>query len=195
MSNLMTVASHRIARLVRHPEPSVPAQPATFIGVATLRTSRPDLRGPYARPVSADLLIDARGAVTMTALYVGPVKLGSVTCTITKLPRTGVGTYVAGELRLTLGLHLGIDVLRGAQNSEIMLTLTTDSPGARATADGQLTLVGTATFQNGYLGGRLASLVVTGTISPVAGDDRGDHGSDVASDGQAAWSSFSRARP
>ena len=195
MTNLVTVATHRIARLVRHPEPSVPAQRATFIGVATLRTSRPDLRGPYARPVSADLLIDARGAVTMTALYVEPVKLGSVTCTITKLPRTGIGRYVAGELRLTLGLHLGIDVLRGAQDSEIMLTLTTDSPGSLATADGRLTLVGAATFQNGYLGGRLASWVVDGTISPVAGDIRGDRGSEVIPDGQAAWSSLVRARP
>ena len=168
MSNLMTVATHRIARLVRHPEPSAPAQPVTFIGVATLRTSRPDLRGPYARPVSADLLIYARGGVTMTALYVVPVKLGSVTCTITRLPRTGIGTYVDGDLRLTLGLYLGIDVLKGAEDSEIMLTLTTDSPSSRTNADGQLTLTGTATFQHGYIGGRLANVVVNGRISPVA---------------------------
>jgi hypothetical protein len=166
MSNLMTVATHRIARLVRHPEP-LPTQPATFIGVATLATSRPDFRGPYARPVTADLLIDERGRVTVASMYLAPVKLGSVTCTISQLPRTGIGTYVAGDLRLTIGLHVGIDVLRGAQDSEILLTLTTDSPGSRVTADGQLTLAGTATFQNGYLGGRLATMVVSGTISRI----------------------------
>ena len=168
MSNLMTVATHRIARLVRHPEP-LPTQPATFVGVATLMTSRPDFRGPYARPVSAELLLDERGRVTVESLYLAPVKLGSVTCTITRLPRTGIGTYVAGDLRLTIGLHVGIDVLRGAQDSEIMLSMTTDSPGSRVSREGELTLVGTATFQDGYLGGRLATLVVNGTISPVAG--------------------------
>jgi hypothetical protein len=168
MSNLMTVATHRISRLVRHPEP-LPTQPATFIGVATLTTSRPDFRGPYARPVSAELLIDERGRVTMASMYLAPVKLGSVTCTISQLPRTGIGMYEGGDLRLTIGLHVGIDILRGAQDSEIMLTLTTNFPGSRATADGQLTLVGTATFQSGYLGGRLATMVVNGTISR-AGD-------------------------
>jgi hypothetical protein len=115
MSNLMTVATHRIARLVRHPEP-LPAQPARFVGVATLMTSRPDFRGPYARPVSAELLIDERGRVTVSSLYLAPVKVGSVTCTISRLPRTGIGTYAADDLRLTIGLHVGIDVLRGAQD-------------------------------------------------------------------------------
>lgn len=177
MSNLMTVATHSIARLVRHPEP-VPPQHATFIGVATLSTSRPDFRGPYARPVSAELLLDDRGRVTVASLYLAPVKVGSVTCTISQLPRTGIGTYVAGELRLTIGLHVGIDVLKGAQDSEIMLTLTTESPGSRAGHDGSLTLAGTATFQGGYLGGRLATMVVNGTISPVAGGVRGDRGPD-----------------
>lgn len=167
MSNLMTVATHRIARLVRHPEP-LPTHQATFIGVATLTTSRPDFRGPYARPVSAELAIDERGGVTVTFLYLAPVKVGSVTCRVSQLPKTGIGTYVAGELRLTIGLHVGIDVLRGAQDSEIMLTLTTQSPGTPASADGPLTLVGTATFQNGYLGGRLATMVVNGAISSVA---------------------------
>lgn len=165
MSNLMTVATHRIARLVRHTEP-VPTQQAAFIGVATLSTSRPDFRGPYARPVSAELQVDERGRVTVTSLYLAPAKVGSVTCTISQVPKTGIGTYVAGRLHLTIGLHVGIDVLRGAQDSEIMLELTTESPSS---ADGRLTLAGTATFQGGYLGGRLASFVVTGTIATAAG--------------------------
>jgi hypothetical protein len=168
MSNPMAGATRRIAQMVRHPVPPVPPQSATFVGVATLTTSRPDLRGPFTRPVSAELLIDARGDVTVTGLCVGPVKLGSVTCTITQLPRTATGTYVAGEFRLTLGLHIGVDVLRGAQNSDLTITLTTDSPGSRATPNSELTLVGTGTFQNGYLGGRLATMVVNGTICPAA---------------------------
>ena len=168
MSNPMADATRRIARLVRHPAPPVPPRSATFVGVATLTTSRPDLRGPFTRPVSAELLIDARGDVTVTGLCAGPVKLGSVTCTITQLPRTATWTYVAGEFRLTLGLHIGADVLRGAQNSDLTITLTTHSPGSRATENSELTLVGTGTFQNGYLGGRLATMVVNGTICPAA---------------------------
>jgi len=39
MTNLVTVATHRLARLVGHAEPSVPPQAATFIGVATLTTT------------------------------------------------------------------------------------------------------------------------------------------------------------
>ena len=168
MSNLMTDATHRLARLVRHKEPSVPTQRSTFTGVATLTTSRPDLRGPYARPVSADLLIDDRGAVTVTSVYIEPVRLGSVTCVISLLPGTGRGTCVAGTLQLTVGLHLGIDVLRGAEDSDITLTLSSSSLGANAESDGRITIAGTASFQGGYLGGRLATMVVDGAISPVA---------------------------
>lgn len=167
MTNLVTVATHRLARLVGHAEPSVPPRVATFIGIATLTTSRPDLRGPYARPVTADLLIDGHGGVTVTAVYVEPVRLGSVTCAITLLPGTWRGTYVAGVLRLTLGLHLGINVLRGAEDSDITLSLTTEALGSRAEADGHITVTGTATFQKGYLGGRLATMVVNGAISPA----------------------------
>ena len=168
MTNLVTVATRRLARLVGHAEPSVPSRVATFIGVATLTTSRPDFRGPFARPVSADLLIDGHGGVTVTSVYVEPVRLGSVTCVISLLPGTERGTYVAGELRLTVGLHLGIDVLRGAEDSDITLTLTTESLGSRADAEGRITIAGTATFHRGYLGGRLATMVVTGAMTPVA---------------------------
>lgn len=168
MSNVMIDATHRLARLVRRSEPSVPAQRSTFIGVATLTTSRRDLRGPYARPVSADLLIDDRGAVTVTSVYIEPVRLGSVTCVISLLPGTGRGTYVAGRLQLTVGLHLGISVLRGAEDSDITLTLSSGSLGSSADSDGRITVGGTASFQRGYLGGRLATIVVNGAISPTS---------------------------
>ena len=118
--------------------------------------------------MSADLLIDARGVVTVTSVCVEPARLGSVTCVISLLPGTGRGTYVADELRLTVGLHLGIDVLRGAEDSDITLTLTTESLGSRADAEGRITIAGTATFHRGYLGGRLATMVVTGAMTPVA---------------------------
>ena len=104
----------------------------------------------------------------MTSVYIEPVRLGSVTCAITLLPRTWRGTCVAGELGLTLGLHLGINVLRGAEDSDITLTLTTASLGSRAGAEGRIAVSGTATFQKGYLGGRLATMVVNGAITPVA---------------------------
>ena len=165
MTNVMTDATHRLARLVRRKEPSVPAQRSTFMGIATLTTSRPDLRGPYARPVSAELLVDDRGAVTVTSVYIAPVRLGSVTCVISLLPGTGRGTYVAGALQLTVGLHLAINVLRGAEDSDITLTLRSSALESSAHSDGRITVAGTASFERGYLGGRLATMVVDGAIT------------------------------
>jgi hypothetical protein len=118
--------------------------------------------------VSADLLIDAHGGVTVTSVYVEPVRFGSVTCAITLLPGTWRGTYVRDELRLTLGLHVGINVLRGAEDSDITLALTMDARGSGAEAHGPITVTGTATFEKGYLGGRLATMVVNGAIAQVA---------------------------
>jgi hypothetical protein len=164
MTTLGTVATHGIARLVGRAKPPVPAEPATFVGLATITTSRPDLCGPYSRPVLADLLLDARGGITVSSVQVEPARVGSVTCTISLLPRTGHGTYVAGNLQLTLGLLFHIDVLGGV-DSEISLTLTTDPRRPGTDPDGRITVTGTATFQKGYLGGRLATLVVMGAIT------------------------------
>lgn len=164
MTTLGTVATHGLARLVGRAKPAVPTEPATFVGLATITTSRPDLCGPYSRPVLADLLVDARGGVTVSSVQVEPVRLGSVTCTISLLPGTGRGTYVAGNLQLTLGLLFHIDVLGGV-DSEISFALATEPRGPRTDPDGLITATGTATFQKGYLGGRLATLVVTGAIT------------------------------
>jgi hypothetical protein len=169
MTNLVTAATRRLAQLVGQRDPLEPSRTASFVGVATLTTSRPDVRGPFARPVTADLSIDSRGGVTVTSVYVEPVRFGSVTCTITLLPGTWRGTYVKGELQLAVGLHLGIDVLRGAEDSDITVTLTKASDGSRSDVDGTITVTGTATFDKGYLGGRLATIVVTGAIVPDAG--------------------------
>ncbi len=171
MTNLVTVATRRLARLVGRAQPSAPSRDASFVGIATLTTSRPDVRGPFARPVSADLCVDANGGVTVTSVYVEPVKFGSVTCAITLLPGTWRGTYAQGELQLVLGLHLGVNVLRGAEDSDITLTLTTTA--AQGAANGPvavagITVAGTAMFQGGYLGGRTATVVVDGEIVPVA---------------------------
>jgi hypothetical protein len=164
MTALGTVATHGLARLVRRAKPTIPTEPATFVGLATITTSRPDVCGPYSRPVLADLLIDARGGITVSSVLVEPARLGSVTCTISLVAGTGHGTYVAGSLQLTLGLLFHIDVLGGV-DSEISLTLTTDPRGPRTDPDGRITATGTSTFQRGYLGGRLATLVVTGAIT------------------------------
>ena len=136
MTNLVTVATRRLARLVGRAQPSVPSRDASFVGIATLTTSRPDVRGPFARPVSADLCVDANGGVTVTSVYVEPVKFGSVTCAITLLPGTWRGTYAQGELQLVLGLHLGVNVLRGAEDSDITLTLTTTAAQGAANGPG-----------------------------------------------------------
>ncbi|MGV8973515.1 MAG: hypothetical protein ACOH10_14435 [Rhodoglobus sp.] len=164
MSKPVAVATHGIGRLVGRARSTAPTEPATFVGLATLTTSRPDLSGPYSRPVGADLLIDRRGRITLTSVHVEPAQLGSVTCVISLLPGTGRGRYAAGKLQLTLGLLFRIDVLGGV-DSEISLTLTTDPRGPRTDPDGRITATGTATFQKGYLGGRTATLVVNGTIT------------------------------
>jgi hypothetical protein len=161
----MAATPHLFARFVGRADRSTPPEPATFVGVATLTTSRPDLHGPYTRPVSAELLIHACGDVTVRSVQVDPAQLGSVTCVIALLPKTGHGRYVAGKLQLTLGLEFCIDVLQGA-DSEITLTLTTEG-GALPDAEGRITVAGTGTFQKGYLGGRTATLTVTGTITRV----------------------------
>lgn len=167
MANLIRAASQGLSRLTGRAGPSTHAARATFVGLATLTTTRPDLSGPYEREVGADLLLDARGGVTVTEISVEPVRLGSVTCVITLLPGTGSGRYVRGRLRLDVGLHFRVDVLRGAEDSEITFTLEADSP---AGSDGQITLSGSSTFQTGYLGGRLATLTVTGAITRQAGE-------------------------
>lgn len=165
MTKLDAVATHRFGRLGRA-RTVVATEPSRFVGVATLTTSRPDVGGPYTRPVRAELLVDARGRVTVTSVQVEPARLGSVTCEMSLLPGigTGTGTYVAGNLNLSLGLLFRIAVLPGA-DSEILLTLTTDPRGPRTDPDGRITASGTGTFQKGYLGGRTATLEVTGTIT------------------------------
>lgn len=174
MSKLDTVATHRLGGFGGWAEPTARTKPATFVGIATLTTSRPDLCGPYSAPVSADLLIDARGRITVTSVHVEPAQLGSVTCVISLMPGTGHGKYKAAKLgrgrykaaklELALGLLFGIDVLPGA-DSDISLTLTTDQRGPNTDPDGRFTAAGTGTCQKGYLGGRTATLVVNGTIT------------------------------
>jgi hypothetical protein len=166
MSKLDAVATHQLGRFGGRAK-SRPTEPATFVGLATLTTSRPDLSGPYSRPVSADLLVDRRGHITVTTVHVEPAQLGSVTCVISLLPGTGRGRYTAGKLQLTLGLLFRIDVLPDA-DSDITLTLATDPRAPRTDHDGRVTAAGTASFEKGYLGGRLATLVVTGAITPQA---------------------------
>jgi hypothetical protein len=107
--------------------------------------------------------MDARGGITVSSISVEPARLGSVTCVFSLLPGTGRGRYAKGKLQLELGLRFGIDVLPGA-DSDLCLTLAADPRGPGA-GDGRVTASGTATFEKGYLGGRLGSLVVSGTIT------------------------------
>jgi hypothetical protein len=179
MTNLVTLATRRLAQLVGRAQPSPPSREASFAGVAILTTSRPDARGPFESPVTADLCIDANGGVTVTSVYVEPVQFGSVTCAVTLLPGRWSGTYASGTLRLVLGLHLSLNVLRGAEDSDITVTLTTYGGASQRPASGAVTVAGTATFQGGYLGGRLATFAVNGEIIPVAEELQSRRAADV----------------
>jgi hypothetical protein len=53
-----------------------------------------------------------------------------------------------------------------AEDSEYSVRLTTDPPGSPVDAAGQVTLVGSDTFQGGILGGSTSALNIAGTISP-----------------------------
>jgi hypothetical protein len=61
-----------------------------------------------------------------------------------------------------------VNVLRGAEDSDITLTLVTNARAPRAEAKGPIAVAGTAMFQGGYLGGRMATVVVDGEIIPLA---------------------------
>jgi hypothetical protein len=167
MANLIRAASSGLSRFTGRASRSALAQRATFVGVATLTTTRPGLCGPYEREFGAGLLLDGQGGTTVTEVDVERVHLGSVTCLISLLPGTGSGAYVRGRLHLSVGLYFGVDVLRGAQDSEVTFSLEADSS---AGSDGQLTLSGTSRFRTGYLGGRLATLTVTGAITQEVGE-------------------------
>jgi len=103
--------------------------------------------------------------VTVTSVCVVPFRMGSVSCQISQVPRTGAGTYADGDLRVTLWLRLSMDVLGNSQDCDLCVTLAADwvEPPTR----GPVTVLGAVTCRRGYLAGRSAMVALNGTISPA----------------------------
>ena len=147
---------------------------ARFVGVATMTTSDPTAPGPYSEPIELDVVLNgARTEIAITSFFA--IKVGFDTplgFNVATLTRTsgGTGSYSAGAIVLPLGLHLdnSIDVPFFEEDSDLSVELTTSPPGSPVTPEpfGHVRLVGSGTFQGGYLGGSTADLTVDGTLSP-----------------------------
>ena len=73
----------------------------------------------------------------------------------------------SGEVEITVKLHFDHSI-GVAGDSDLLITLSTEKAGgSRLKSNGAITLVGSAPFDGGYLGGgSTCKLVITGTLSP-----------------------------
>lgn len=150
---------------------------AIFIGQTELTTSHPSAAGPFRNDVTLDLVISGdRSAITITDFP--PIKtqpfdtpVGENTTTVTRIGG-GTGRYdvggTPGHIAMPIQLHFDHS-LEVAGDSDLSLELSTDPPGSPVTPEpfGQVSLVGSGQFVEGFLGGETGNLKVAGTISPA----------------------------
>lgn len=152
-------------------------------GTATLRTTDSEARGPFEVDFDVDIRFTRnRCGVTITRFPSIKLKtddipgLGKVSVTVS---RTGGGTGsfhpVSGAMNIPITLHFHYGTIL-VSDDDVTFTLTTGSvpsgdgeraaTGSPLSADDRITLVGSATFRNGYLDGKLGGLLIRATISP-----------------------------
>jgi hypothetical protein len=150
---------------------------SAFAGNATVTVA--DL-GTVEAPFQATLTYTANNTRVVASFQdvTGTVLIFTITVTQTG---QAVGTFVpsptnpqAGRIDLVLPLraHLPPSPLGIGNDSDIVFPLTTETAGNLTGArlnrtTGHLRLVGTATFQNGDLKGKNATIVFDGTVDPV----------------------------
>lgn len=165
-------AQDRLADCLGASQPPQTPIEGQFAGTATLTTTFPQARGPFARPVQFRIMINAaRTTITLTTFP--PIQvtfntpLGRNTTTITR-SSGGSGSYAAGRIRMPLGLRFDQSHIL-ARGSDLNVMLSTDPPGSPLSPQpfGNLTLVGSGTFQGGTLGGQTGTLNIRGTLSAV----------------------------
>lgn len=147
----------------------------SFKGTATMTTNNSNVKGPFVQSVNIGgyyphWLHDRLNITSFPAIKVGPFStpIGNNTTTVT-LVGGGGGPVVkpTGEVEITVTLHFHHS-LALATDSDLTITLSTESAGgSRLKSNGAITLVGTSTFQGGYLGGSSCKLVITGTLAPL----------------------------
>lgn len=156
---------------------------ANLTGRATLRTTDSEARGPFNIDLNVDLTFTRdRCRVSISRFPTLSLRtddipvLGKVAVRVS-MTRAGWGTYhpVSGALTIPITLHFHYDTAF-VSDDDVTFNLTTGTvpsgDGARAAtgtalgADNAITLVGSATFRNGYLAGKLGGLLVRANISP-----------------------------
>jgi hypothetical protein len=154
---------------------------SSLSGKATLRTTDRDARGPFTVDFDVDIRFTrSRCGITITRFPSIKLKtdnipgLGRVAVTVSKTGG-GSGTFhpVSGNMNIQIRLHFHYGTFL-VSDDDATFNLTTgtvptdvgEATGAPLDADNKIALVGTATFHNGYLDGKLGGLSVKATISP-----------------------------
>lgn len=154
---------------------------AILSGTATLTTTHTDASGPFTESVTIGLFFSP-GRVTFSivnfpAIATDPfdTSVGTNITTIT-LDSSKQGTSNPNTGTLTIGCTLkfdhSIDFPFYEEDSTLPIALTTGKIGSLQGAPvnqttGAVTLVGSGTFQGGFLGGKTGNIVITGTINPI----------------------------
>jgi hypothetical protein len=186
LNTQLTAARAELRRCKREhgatPRELAPAElTSNLSGTAILRTTDSEARGPFEVDFDVDIRFTRnRCGVTVTRFPSIKLKtdnipgLGRVAVTVTKTGG-GTGTFhpVSGNMNIQIKLHFHYDtVLVGDDDATFNLTTGTvptdvgEATGSPLNADNKITLVGTATFRNGYLDGKLGGLLVRAIISP-----------------------------
>jgi len=152
-------------------------------GTAVLRTTDSEARGPFEVDFDIDIRFTRnRCGVTITRFPSIKLKtdnipgLGRVSVTVSKTGG-GTGTFhpISGAMNIPITLHFHYGTIL-VGDDDVTFNLTTGSApsgdgdrmaiGSPLNADNRITLVGSATFRNGYLDGKLGGLLIRATISP-----------------------------
>ncbi|HEX7296909.1 MAG TPA: hypothetical protein VF251_14235, partial [Pyrinomonadaceae bacterium] len=140
-----------------------------------------EARGPFKTDFTAGLRFSGNrcrvvvGNFPAIRLKVDDVPgIGTVEVTVTHVGG-GVGTFhpVSGKLTVPIKLHFHYDTIFVGDDeaffhltTETVPTDTGEASGTRVDADGNVTLVGTATFSGGYLDGKKGGLLVQARLTP-----------------------------
>ncbi|HKQ76343.1 MAG TPA: hypothetical protein VJ810_21795 [Blastocatellia bacterium] len=146
---------------------------AMFSGTATLTIDNKNTPDPFVETLKGLPVVFSqdRCAVSLVDLppivRTFPVPGGKNTATLSR-SSGGSGAFDRNSGRMVIPITLRLTNSHPFGGvSDLSLTLTTDAPGGRAFVNGSVTLVGSGRFVGGFLGGSNATLVVTGSISPM----------------------------
>ena len=156
---------------------------ASLTGTATLQTTDGNAPGPFTKDINIALRFSRnRCVVTITNFPSLTLRtrslpvIGRINVTVTKTGG-GQGAFhpISGVMSMPITLHFHYDSALVADDDATFDLTTTQSisrnatfnvTGSPLTPAGDIRLVGTTRFRNGYLAGKEGSLVITATIAP-----------------------------